>query len=73
MANYSVAFVHAAFSVIVFLFEGIFKSFKCRCNESNAFPIFNKCGGSAAGHWKAVAIITPLLLTTHNPTKKVCG
>jgi len=61
MANYSVAFVHAAFSVIVLLFEGIFKSIKCRCHENNAFPIFNKWGGSAAGQWKAVAIITPPL------------
>jgi len=64
MANYSVAFVHAVFSVIVFLFEGVLKSIECRCNESNAFPIFNKCGDSAAGHWKVVAIITPAV--THN-------
>jgi len=39
----------------------------------NAFPFFNKCGGSAAGHWNVVAIITPLLLTTQNPTKKLYG
>lgn len=71
MANYSVAFVHAAFSVIVLLFEGILKSIKCRYHENNAFPMFNKWGGSAAGQWKAVAIITPLL--QHNPTKKLCG
>jgi hypothetical protein len=42
MANYSVAFVHAAFSVIVLLFEGILKSIKCRYHENNAFPMFNK-------------------------------
>jgi hypothetical protein len=64
MANYSVAFIHAAFSVIVFLFEGIFRSIKCSCNENNVFPFFNKCGGSAAGLWKAVAVITSALQHT---------
>jgi hypothetical protein len=76
MANYSVAFVHAAFSVTGFLFEDIFKSIKCSCNANNVFPIFNKCGGGRGAvlvsgrQWQS---FTPPVLTTHNLAKKPCG